>query len=91
MIGALERLRVARLLAAYESAAMRTGIQEHANDLIVTAHQYHRPTGNGPRAIVAGVRNLGFVPDVNPALVEKACALLLEACWIGERLPIHVE
>src|SRR5216683_2653185 len=39
VIGALERLRIARLLAAYESATMRTRVQEHANDPIVAAHQ----------------------------------------------------
>jgi hypothetical protein len=31
------------------------------------------------------------VPDVNPAPVEEARALLLEAFWIGERAPIHSE
>jgi hypothetical protein len=70
---------------------MRASVQEHANHLVVAAHQYHRPAGNGPRSIVAGVRNFGFVPDVNPASVEKACALLLEAFKIGERAPIHAE
>jgi len=91
VIGTLKRPRVARSLPAYLSAAMRTGIQEHANDLVVAAHQYHRPTGNGPRSIVAGVRNLGFVPDVNPAPAEKARALLLKAFRIDERAPIHAE
>jgi hypothetical protein len=36
---------------------MRAGVQEHANDLVVAAHQYHRPAGNGSRYIVAAVRN----------------------------------
>ena len=58
---------------------------------VVTAHQYHRPTGNGPRSIVAGVRNLGFVPDVNPAPAEKARALLAEAFRIDKRAPIYAE
>jgi hypothetical protein len=70
---------------------MRAGVQENANDPVVAAHQYHRPTGNGPRPIVTGVRNFGFVPDVNPAPAEEARALLLEAFRIGERAPIHAE
>ena len=70
---------------------MRTGVEQHANDLVVAAHQYHRPTGNGPRSIVAGVRNFGFMPNVNPASAEKARALLAEAFGIGERAPIYAE
>lgn len=43
------------------------------------------------RALVAGARNFGFVPDVNPTPTEKARALLLEAFRIGVRAPIHAE
>jgi hypothetical protein len=57
VIWALKRIRVARLLAAYQSATMRTGVEQQANDLVVAAHQYHRPACNGSRYIVAGVRN----------------------------------
>jgi hypothetical protein len=70
---------------------LRTGVEQHSNDPVVAAHQYYRPTGNGPRSIVAGVLNLGFMPDVNPASAEEARALLLEAFRIGVRAPIHAE
>src|SRR5260370_9364870 len=71
VIGALKRLRVARFLPAYLSATMRTRVEQHANDLVVPAHQYHRPPANGPRSIAAGLRNFDPVPDVTPAPPEK--------------------
>jgi hypothetical protein len=70
---------------------MPAGIQEHADDAVVAAHQHHRATGDGPRTVVACVRNFGFVTDVNPTSAEKSRALLLEAFRIGERAPIHAE
>jgi hypothetical protein len=70
---------------------MGAGIHEHANDIVVATHQYHRSASNRPRSIIAGVRNFGFVPDVNPAPAEKACSFPLEAFRIGERAPIHAE
>jgi hypothetical protein len=91
VIGALKRPRVARLLPAYESAAMRAGVQEQANYSVVAAHQYHRPACNGSRYIVTGVRNFGFMTDINPASAEEARPLLLKAFRISERAPIHAE
>jgi hypothetical protein len=37
------------------------------------------------------VRNLGFVPNVNPAPAEKARALRAEAFRIDKRAPIYAE
>jgi hypothetical protein len=45
------------LLAAYQSATMSTGVEQHPNDVVVAAHQYHRSACNGSRYIVAGARN----------------------------------
>jgi hypothetical protein len=70
---------------------MRTGVEQHADDIVIAAQQYHRPACNVSRYIVPGVRNFRVVPDVNPASAEKACALLAEAFGIGERAPIYAE
>src|SRR5258708_17739142 len=59
VIGALKRPRVARLLPAYESASMRAGVQEQANDSVVAAHQYHPPVCNRSRNIVTVERESG--------------------------------
>src|SRR5258708_3394137 len=91
MVGTLKRPRIAGFLTTGQRAAMRAGGEQPGPHAVIAAHQNQRAPGHSSRAEVACVRYLGFVPDVEPALVEDAPPFLLEAFRINERFTIYAK
>src|SRR5581483_3587326 len=91
VIRTLKGLRVAGPLAAHEGAAMRAGVEQHANRAVVAAHQDHRAPGYLPRPIVARVRDFRFMAHVDPASIEDPPPLLFETFGINERPAIDAK
>jgi hypothetical protein len=91
MVGTLKRPRVARFLTADQRAAMRASVKQYAHNAVIAAHQNQRAPGHSSRPEIAGVRHLGLMPDVEPALVEDAAPFLLKAFRIYERFAIYAK
>src|ERR1700687_2493470 len=91
MVGTLKRPRVARFLSTDQRAAMSASVVQDADHAVVAAHENQRAACHSSRAEVAGVRHLGFVADVEPALVEYAPPLLLKTFRIDECFPIYAK
>src|SRR4029077_4661586 len=91
MVGTLKRPRVAGFLTTDQRAAMSASVEQNAHNAVIAAHQNQRATCHGPRAEVAGVRDFGLMPNVEPALVEDAAPLLLKAFRINERFAIYAK
>src|SRR5439155_538656 len=72
VVEALERLRGAFVVAAHDRAAMRARVVEGADLAVVAAHEHDRPARDVAPPVVAGLRELRFVADIQPRAVEHA-------------------
>jgi hypothetical protein len=68
---------------------MSASIKQHAHDTVIATNKYHRPPHDVARAVIAGMRHLGLVTDIGPALVEDPASFIGETLRIGERAPIY--
>src|SRR5580698_9866112 len=68
---------------------MSTSIKQHAHDAVVATHKDHRPPGYVTRPIVARVRNLRLMTDIDPALIKHPSPLIRETLRISKRPPIN--
>src|SRR5258707_10379626 len=91
MVGTLKRPRVARFLSADQGAAMSASVEQDADHAVIAAHENQWSPGHSSRAEIAGVRHLGFMADVQPALIEDAAPLLLKAFGIDECFAIYAK
>ncbi len=91
MVRALERLRVAGTLTAYERAAMGAGVQQHSHFAIVPPYENQRTACDPARTEIARPGHLRLVAGVDPAILEDSLPLDFQAFRFGERAPIHAE
>ena len=66
VIGASERVRVAAVALAYGVAAMHTSVEHQVNRAVLVARNDYRLQADLARDVVAGLRNLALMRDVDP-------------------------
>ena len=91
VVEALEHPRITRVLTADRRAPMGARVEEHAHLPVVAANEDDRLAADLATNEVARVRDLRFVPDVEPAPFEDVLALELEDLLGGQRRAVHAE
>ncbi len=91
MVDAHEAAGVAVALRAHDGAAMPAGVEQAMDLAGLVAHEDHRAARDLAGAEIAGLLQLGIVPDIDPAAAEDARHLLAQDVVGDQHLAVEQE